>query len=72
MQNILVKVDERMPAEKCIRKFKRMCDTYGIAKMYKARKEYRKPSVRHKEKTEAAVKRRIKNEMKLRRRASKI
>jgi small subunit ribosomal protein S21 len=59
MQNIYITVDER-GVERSLRKFKRMCDSYGIVKQYRARQEYRKPSVRNKEKLEAAEKRRRK------------
>ena len=63
MQNIYISVDER-GVERSLRKFKRMCDTYGIVKMYRARQEYRKPSVKTKEKLEAAEKRRRKTAFK--------
>ena len=53
--------------ERSIRKFKRMCDSYGIVKEYRKRNEYRKPSVRMKEKLEAAEKRRRKTAVKTRR-----
>ena len=48
------------------KKFKRMCDSYGIVKEYRKRNEYRKPSVRMKEKLEAAEKRRRKTSVKSR------
>lgn len=67
MQRIKVRVDEKMGAERSIKKFKRMCDTFGIIKEYRSRVEYKKPSVRAKEKSEAAEKRRRKTEMKGRR-----
>lgn len=47
-------------AEACIKKFKRMCEAAGVLKEYRKRKEYKKPSVRKKEKIEAAVKRKSK------------
>ena len=59
MQNIYISVDER-GVERSLRKFKRMCDTYGIVKMYRARQEYRKPADKTKEKWEAGEKRRRK------------
>ncbi len=49
-----------------------MCDTYGIVKMYRARQEYKKPSVKTKEKLEAAEKRRRKTAFKSVRGKSKI
>lgn len=66
MADIKVLVDEGSGAERSIRKFKRMCDSYGIVKEYRARNEYRKPSVRMKEKLEAAEKRRRKTSVKSR------
>lgn len=71
MQNIYITVDER-GVERSLRKFKRMCDTYGIVKMYRARQEYKKPSVKTKEKLEAAEKRRRKTAFKTYRSKSKI
>jgi small subunit ribosomal protein S21 len=59
-QTIKLVVDERSGVDRTLKKFKRMCDTYGIVKEYRKRAEYKKPSVRHKEKTEAADKRRRK------------
>lgn len=57
---VKIHVDERSGVERSIRKFKRLCDSYGIVKEYRKRKEYKKPSVRNKEKLEAAAKRRHK------------
>jgi small subunit ribosomal protein S21 len=71
MQNIFITVDDR-GVERSLRKFKRMCDTYGIVKMYRARQEYKKPSVKTKEKLEAAEKRRRKTVFKSVRGGSKI
>ena len=62
MSTIQIKIDERFPAEKAIKKFKRLCDAYGIVKEYRARSEYKKPSVKMKEKLENAEKRRRKSE----------
>lgn len=58
--NILVSIDENSNAERYIRRFKRMCDNYGVVKEYRKRQEYKKPSVKSKEKLEAAEKRRRK------------
>lgn len=58
--SIRVIVDEMKGAERSIRKFKRMCEAYGVVREYRKRQEYRKPSVRLKEKNEAADKRRRK------------
>lgn len=57
--------------ERSLRKFKRMCESFGVVKEYRKRKEYRKPSVQMKEKLEAAQKRRVKTMVKTRR-TSKI
>ncbi|MAZ46950.1 MAG: 30S ribosomal protein S21 [Halobacteriovoraceae bacterium] len=71
MQNIYITVDER-GVERTLRKFKRMCDTYGIVKTYRARQEYKKPSIQAKEKREAAEKRRRKARFKTYRSKTKI
>ena len=67
MSNIQIKADERFGADKMIKKFKRLCDSYGIVKEYRKRQEYKKPSIRAKEKSEAAQKRKRKTERKMRR-----
>ena len=64
---IEVKVDERFSVEKTLRKFKRMCESYGIVKEYKKRQDYKKPSIKNKEKLEAAEKRRVKNPFRVKR-----
>ncbi len=70
--NIKIVVDERMGVDRTLRKFKRLCDSYGIVKEYRKRSEYKKPSVRLKEKLEAADKRRRKTVVKSRRGYSKL
>ncbi len=70
MKNSAIKVviDSTLgPAEKGIKKFKRLCEAAGILKEYKKRKEYKKPSIRKKEKLEAAQKRKVKEARKNRR-----
>ena len=57
---IIVKVDEKSNVERTIRKFKRLCESYGVVKEYKKRQDYKKPSIKNKEKLEAAQKRRFK------------
>lgn len=64
MRNVFLKVDERFGVDKTLRKFKRMCDHYGIVKQYRSRQEYKKPSVAKAEKSEAAEKRRRKTSIK--------
>ena len=63
---IKVNIDDKFGVERSLKKFKRMCESFGVVKEYRKRKEYKKPSVRMKEKTEAAVKRRHKTEVKYR------
>lgn len=60
MTEIKVKVDEGTHVEKTLRKFKRLCESYGVVKEYRKRQEFKKPSVQLKEKKEAAAKRRNK------------
>ncbi len=64
MTKIYVELSENFTAEKAIRKFKRLCDAYGIVKEYRKRQEYKKPSVKMKEKLESAEKRRRKTYVK--------
>jgi len=59
-ENFKITISEGFPVEKALRKFKRMCDAYGVVKNYRARESYDKPSVRAKEKRENAEKRRRK------------
>ncbi|MBT6324415.1 MAG: 30S ribosomal protein S21 [Bdellovibrionales bacterium] len=63
---IKVHVDERGGIERSLRKFKRLCESFGVVKEYRKRQEYKKPSVRLKEKNEAAAKRRVKTAYKSR------
>ncbi len=72
MAEIRLEIDERFPVDKAIKKFKRLCDAYGVVKEYRARSEYKKPSVMKKEKLENALKRRRKTEGRSRRFASKF
>lgn len=72
VNNIKVVIDERSGVEKGIRRFKRMCESFGVVKEYRKRKEYKKPSVKMKEKLESAVKRRNKLTTKGRTRVAKI
>ena len=71
-ENFKIRIGDGFPVEKALRKFKRMCDSYGIVKNYRAREAYDKPSVRAKEKREAAEKRRRKTLSKSGRSRSKI
>jgi small subunit ribosomal protein S21 len=64
--NIEISIDEKSGVERSLKKFKRMCEAFGVIREYRKRQEYRKPSVRLKEKTEAAEKRRKKTNFKFR------
>jgi small subunit ribosomal protein S21 len=64
---IRVEIEDRSGLERSLRKFKKMCETYGVVREYRNRQEYKKPSVRTKEKTEAAEKRRRKSLFKVKR-----
>lgn len=61
---IFVKIDDKSSVEKSLRKFKRLCESFGVVKEYRKRQDYKKPSVRLKEKNEAAAKRRVKANIK--------
>jgi small subunit ribosomal protein S21 len=63
-KTIAVTVDDR-GADRSLKKFKRLCEAYGVVREYRKRQEYKKPSLRAKEKSAAAVKRRKKTEMKM-------
>lgn len=64
---IKVHIDERLGVERSLKKFKRMCESFGVIREYRKRQEYKKPSVRMKEKLAAADKRRKKGQTKFRR-----
>ena len=63
-KTIEVRVDDR-GVDRSLKKFKRLCEAYGVVREYRRRQEYKKPSVRLKEKVAAAEKRRKKAEMKM-------
>ena len=71
-ENFKISISENFPVEKALRKFKRMCDSYGIVKNYRAREAYKKPSIMKIEKSEAAEKRRRKTSNKARGSKGKI
>lgn len=70
-QSIKVVIDDRNGVERSLKKFKRLCESFGVIREYRKRQEYKKPSVRKKEKTAAADKRRKKTNVKFTR-GSKI
>ena len=61
---IKVVIDDRSGVERSLKKFKRMCESFGVIREYRKRQEYKKPSIRLKEKNAAAEKRRKKTQMK--------
>lgn len=69
--SIQIAIDEKSGVERSLKKFKRMCESFGVIREYRKRQEYKKPSIRLKEKTAAAEKRRKKTAMKFSR-SSKI
>jgi len=71
-ENFKVKIMEGLPIEKALRKFKRMCDSYGIVREYRDNEAHKKPSIKEKEKREAAEKRRRKTASKSKRFGRKI
>lgn len=71
-ENIRIDITEGFAVERALKKFKRLCDAYGIVKEYRAREFYQKPSVKRLEKMEAAEKRRKKASSKMGRHSRKI
>jgi small subunit ribosomal protein S21 len=65
-ERIRIDITDGFAVERALKKFKRMCDAYGIVKEYRAREHYEKPSVKNKLKLEAAEKRRKKTNSKMR------
>jgi small subunit ribosomal protein S21 len=59
-----VYVDEKTSVERSLKKFKRMCEAFGVVREYRKRQEYKKPSIRLKEKLSSAEKRRKKTQVK--------
>jgi len=71
-ENIRIDITDGFAVERALKKFKRLCDAYGIVKEYRAREFYQKPSVKKVEKIEAAEKRRKKTSAKSGRFSKKI
>jgi small subunit ribosomal protein S21 len=63
---IRIDITDGFAVERALKKFKRLCDAYGIVKEYRAREAYQKPSVKQKLKLEDAEKRRKKTNSKTR------
>lgn len=68
---IRIDITDGFAVERALKKFKRLCDAYGIVKEYRAREFYQKPSIKRVEKMEAAEKRRKKTNAKASGRFSK-
>ena len=64
--SIVVNVDDR-GIERSLRRFKRLCESFGVVREYRKRQEYKRPSLRLKEKIAAAEKRRKKHSVKFKR-----
>ena len=62
--NIFLKIDDQDSVNWALKKFKRQCESVGVIKEYRKRKNHRKDSVKLKEKREAAEKRRAKESRK--------
>lgn len=71
-ENIRIDITDGFAVERALKKFKRLCDAYGIVKEYRAREFYQKPSIKRVEKIEAAEKRRKKTNSKMGRGSKKI
>ncbi|MFP5387327.1 MAG: 30S ribosomal protein S21, partial [Bacteriovoracia bacterium] len=52
-ENIRIDITDGFAVERALKKFKRLCDAYGIVKEYRAREYYQKPSIKRVEKMEA-------------------
>ncbi len=59
-ENVRLEINDGFAVDKALKKFKRLCDAYGIVKEYRAREYYQKPSIKDREKRENAEKRRRK------------
>ncbi len=71
-ENVRLEITDGFAVDKALKKFKRLCDSYGIVKEYRARESYQKPSVKEREKRENAEKRRRKTLSKMRGPSRKI
>lgn len=60
-ENVRLEITDGFAVDKALKKFKRLCDAYGIVKEYRAREYYQKPSIKDREKRENAEKRRRKS-----------
>jgi small subunit ribosomal protein S21 len=53
----IVKIDDRLPFEVAVRRFKRLVDKAGIPSVLRSKEAYEKPTTRRKRQRAAAVKR---------------
>ena len=60
LTTIRVDIDDRIGVDKSLKRFKRLCESFGVVREYRKRQEYKKPCIRMKEKLAAAEKRRKK------------
>ena len=58
---VKVFVDDQFRIDRSLKRFKRLCESFGIVREYRRRQSYQKPSVRLKEKRASADKRRRKS-----------
>ncbi len=71
-ENVRIDITDGFAVERALKKFKRLCDAFGIVKEYRAREYYQKPSVKRVLKIEEAEKRRKKTNSKMGRGSKKI
>ncbi len=71
-ENVRIDITDGFAVERALKKFKRLCDAFGIVKEYRAREYYQKPSVKRVLKSEEAEKRRKKTNSKMGRGSKKI
>ena len=63
-ENLKIRISDQSSVNWALKKFKRMCEAYGVVREYRKRKSYLKPSEALKEKLKAAEKRRQKTNKK--------
>ncbi|MCE3014103.1 MAG: 30S ribosomal protein S21 [Proteobacteria bacterium] len=59
-ENVHLEISENFGVDKALKKFKRLCDTFGVVKEYRDREYYQKPSIKSRLKRENAQKRKAK------------
>lgn len=71
-ESIKVVLKDQENINSALKRFKRLCEGYGIVKEYRRRKNYTKPSLALKEKIKSADKRKRKTDIKDKMNQSKI